>query len=258
MAVHREMKPCGLIWTASPAEHTLDAVPIDQLQRYIEGHRLVLLRGFDAPSADDMLMFCGKLGGIHRWEFGAINELEPAADPQDYLYTHEGVPFHWDGAFVEQPPRYIFFHCQTAPPPGCGGETLFCDTIRLLQHTSEEERARWTRIMITYNTPRGVYRGGAPVQSLLDEHPVTGEIVVRYAEPVDDFNPVTLEIQGLPEDEHEPLQQRMRELLYDPNYCLSHEWQGGDLVVADNHALLHGRNAFRQSVPRQLQRINIL
>jgi len=93
---------------------------------------------------------------------------------------------------------------------------------------------------------------------MLAKHPVTGQQVLRYAEPVDDINPVSLEIQGMSDDQRETLQRRMRDLLYDPAFCLSHEWQGGDLVVADNHALLHGRNAFEQTVPRQLQRINIL
>jgi len=120
MVLQREMAPCGVTWTVNSQQNTLNALPIAELKQSIADHRLVLLRGLEPPTADDMLMFCGKLGGLHRWEFGAINDLIPTSDPPDYLYSHEGVPFHWDGAFVETPPRYIFFHCQTAPPPGCG------------------------------------------------------------------------------------------------------------------------------------------
>jgi len=50
----------------------------------------------------------------------------------------------------------------------------------------------------------------------------------------------------------------MRELLYAPELCLFLSWQEGDIVIADNHATLHGRTAFTQPERRHIRRVNIL
>ncbi|MFM9959626.1 MAG: TauD/TfdA dioxygenase family protein [Planctomycetaceae bacterium] len=93
---------------------------------------------------------------------------------------------------------------------------------------------------------------------MLATHPVSGESVLRFAEPVADLNPVRLEIDGLPTAEQPLFLARMHELLNDPEGCYAHSWRAGDVVLADNHALLHGRHAFTQPAARHLRRVNIL
>ena len=46
--------------------------------------------------------------------------------------------------------------------------------------------------------------------------------------------------------------------LRDPKVCFAHRWQAGDVVIADNHALLHARRAFRPEAPRRISRVNVL
>ena len=43
-----------------------------------------------------------------------------------------------------------------------------------------------------------------------------------------------------------------------PEAVLALPWQQGDFVIADNHALLHGRRAFVDKAPRHLHRVNVL
>ena len=50
----------------------------------------------------------------------------------------------------------------------------------------------------------------------------------------------------------------LREALYAPECLYAHAWQAGDLVVADNYSLLHGREAFTSGAPRHLQRVHVL
>jgi alpha-ketoglutarate-dependent taurine dioxygenase len=50
----------------------------------------------------------------------------------------------------------------------------------------------------------------------------------------------------------------MAHLLYDSNHCYEHEWQQGDVLMCDNHSLVHGRHAFRKNTPRHLRRIQLL
>lgn len=253
----RQLLPFGVEVTAGTPGLTLDAVPVPQLRSWISEHRLAVLSGFVAPPDEQMLSFCRQLGPILEWEFGAVNELQVREEARNYLYTSHEVPFHWDGAFAGRVPHYIFFHCQVAPPPGCGGETTFCDTVRLLQGISPEERHRWQGIRVTYSTDKVVHYGGTFTAPLLGTHPLSGETVLRFAEPVEDLNPVRLEIEGVPADEQPTFLARMHKLLNDPAVCYTHAWNAGDVVVADNHALLHGRRAFTQPAARHLRRVNI-
>src|SRR5947208_9006761 len=171
---HTQLKPFGVEITA-PEETPLAALDPAELRNAVALHRFALLRGFAAPEENAMLGFCRQLGEILEWEFGAVNELQTKADAKNYLYTPAEVPFHWDGAFAGRVPHYIFFHCQAAPPPGSGGETTFCDTVRLLQRLPPEERERWQGIRITYSTDKVVHYGGAFTAALLDRHPLSGE-----------------------------------------------------------------------------------
>jgi alpha-ketoglutarate-dependent taurine dioxygenase len=254
----RPLTPFGVEIRAATPGAALASVPIPQLRAEVAGHGLAVLRGFAAPSDDEMLAFCRRLGDVLEWEFGAVNELQTRPDARNYLYTNRAVPFHWDGAFVGRVPHYIFFHCQAAPPPGSGGETTFCDTERLLERVTPDERARWERVRITYSTEKVVHYGGTFTAALVGRHPMSGEAVLRFAEPVEDLNPVRLSIEGVHEEEQPRFLARMHELLNDPAVCYAHEWRDGDVVLADNHALLHGRRAFRASAPRHLRRVNIL
>ena len=52
--------------------------------------------------------------------------------------------------------------------------------------------------------------------------------------------------------------QTLRESLYAPENFYAHEWQEGDVVVADNFSLLHGREAFETKAPRHLRRVHVL
>ena len=81
---------------------------------------------------------------------------------------------------------------------------------------------------------------------------------MRFAEPVEDLNPVRLTIEGIAAEEQPAFLARMHDLLRDPAVHYAHEWREGDVVLAYNHALLHGRRAFTQPAARHLRRVNIL
>ena len=187
-----------------------------------------------------------------------VNELRVDPQTRNYLYTNREVPFHWDGAFLPRSPHYIFFHCDVAPDRHTGGETLFCDTVRLLGQAPVELQELWSHIVITYTTEKIVHYGGTFSSPLLVLHPTTGVRVLRYAEPVYDLNPVQLNIQGISEEQQHRFIEDMHRRLNDPRCCYAYSWESGDVVIADNHALLHGRRAFADQMPRHIRRVNIL
>ena len=250
-------EPFGLIVTSDRQGTDLRTISISELKEWVDKHRVVVLRGFASLEGAALPEFCQSLGELLNWEFGAVNDLRIKSDARNYLYTNREVPFHWDGAFIGRAPHYIFFHCDVAPSRG-SGETLFCDTIRLLELTPSEQLENWERIVITYTTEKVVHYGGTFASPMITRHPTSEEKVLRFAEPVTDLNPVSLEIEGIPESAQKDFLEDMHRRLRDESVCYSHEWLKGDVVVADNHVLLHGRRAFDPDAERHIRRVNIL
>ncbi len=99
---------------------------------------------------------------------------------------------------------------------------------------------------------------------IITQHPYRDYSVIRYNErPAaenDTFvNPPDSQFTGIKtgldeKDFHSSLKQR----LYDPNHFYAHSWQKGDVVIADNFSLLHGREGFTSNAPRHLQRVQVL
>ena len=228
----------------------------DALAALATEHRVVVLRGFASLRDDAFVDFCRPLGNILEWEFGAINRLVPSSEARNYIYTRAAVPLHWDGAFIGRVPRFIVFHCDLAPDRGSGGETTFVDTTRVLAAATTEQRDRWSEVSVKYETEKVVHYGGSFTARVVDRHPVTGEAVLRFAEPVADLNPVRLSVMGAVDPSG--FLGEMQALLAAPESMLVHSWREGDIVIADNFALLHGRRAFTANTPRAIRRINVL
>jgi alpha-ketoglutarate-dependent taurine dioxygenase len=93
---------------------------------------------------------------------------------------------------------------------------------------------------------------------MIVQQPLNARSVVRYAEPVVDLNPVQLVIEGLNGMDQQEFIEDMRLRLNDEHCCYSHSWVTGDLVIADNYTLLHGRRAFAPGVQRHIRRVNVL
>jgi len=245
------------IQSQTPGESLID-IPVDVIKAWVDEHRMLILRGFAALEGDAFPAYGATLGKVQEWSFGAVNELKVNPDSKNYLYTTSEVPFHWDGAFVGIIPHYIVFHCEAAPPPDSGGETLFTDAVALLEKAPAECKALWERTEITYSTEKLAHYGGSFTSPMIGKHQETGEEVLRYAEPVEDLNPVSLEIPNLTAEERAEFLTDLRTRLRDANLCYAHVWQDGDYLIADNHALLHGRNAFKHPETRHIRRVNVL
>ncbi len=249
------LSPFGMVVT-SESPCSISSINPDDLNKMMRKHRILVFRGFEPMEGEAFPQWCSNHGKLLEWEFGTVNTLKVDPAKKNYLYTESEVPMHWDGAFLHTPPHYIAFHCDDAND-GEGGATTFCDTTAILNKIPREEIDSWEDIYATYMTEKVIHYGGDFMSAILGEHPVTGERVLRYAEPVYDLNPVKVFLHGLPVEKHAAFIEKMRERMYDPEVFYAHQWKTGDIVVADNHALLHGREALRSS-GRTLRRVNIM
>lgn len=237
---------------------TIESFSVEQLHKWISQYRVVVFKGFKKMAEQDLALFAQKLGKPMQWAFGAINHLKVKADAENYIFTDHAVPLHWDGAFAGTIPHVILFQCLIAPQKEDRGGTTFVNTEKVLEQANDIQLEEWKKISITYRTKKIVHYGGEITQSFIDKHEVEGKNIIRYAEPVDDLNPVTLEITGLQEKSAKEFIQETKETLYDNENLYTHRWEKGEVVLADNHTLLHGREAFKKANDRYIQRINIL
>jgi alpha-ketoglutarate-dependent taurine dioxygenase/1,4-dihydroxy-2-naphthoate octaprenyltransferase len=250
--------PFGLLVRASHPGQTIAGIAASQLLAWVQAHRVLIFRGFELFDKQQFALYAQQLGEPLQWPFGAINELLVKPDAKNYLYTPSAVPLHWDGAFIGRIPYLIFFQCVKAPRAEDRGGTTFADTGRALARATDAQRARWAQATLRYSTQKVVHYGGTITQRLVQPHPVTGEATLRFAEPVHDLNPVHVEVLDAAPEAQAALLAELQAALYAPEVLYTHTWEDHDIVLADNHLLLHGRDAFLNPNERHIQRINLL
>ncbi|MFI1812868.1 TauD/TfdA dioxygenase family protein [Streptomyces sp. NPDC020422] len=257
---HTPLRPFGRVVRAAGGGARIDDIPVETLRRWTEESRVLVLRGFQLLPKQDFADYCRLWGEVLAWEPGEVVDLVVEENPKNYLFASGDVPLHWDGAFVEADPRYFFFQCLDVTP-GVGGETVFSDTSRVYRDADDELRERWSRISMTYSTDKVVHYGGEITERLVSQHPATGIPVLRFAEPLSPQaykNPVHVKVHGIDESEAEEFLGALAERVHRPEYCYAHDWQAGDIVIADNFSLIHGRNAFTGPTKRHLQRVEVI
>lgn len=237
---------------------TLGDVDVETLHAWVAEHRLVVFKSAKRTTKLELVRHARRLGPLQAWPFGAVHEVEPKASPKNYLYTRRAVPLHWDGAFAGQAPRYLVFQCLSAPDRALGGETIFVDTTRVWERADEPLRDRLRQLRFTYETERVAHYGGRFTASVVSVHPHTHATVLRFAEPVVDVNPVHVRLDGEGAVASAAAIREVCAALSLPEAAFLHAWEEGDVLVADNHALLHGRRPFEGGSERHLWRVNVL
>lgn len=188
------------------------------------------------------------------WEFGPLMTMKYDVNAQNYLFSDETVPFHWDGAFFKEPSKLLFYCTET---DGIGGETLFTDTEKIWNDLTLHEQEQCKKITMIYRTKKLAHYGGEIKVALVQTHPVTGKTILRIAEKVETaLNPVTLEMVGV--ENADEFYKFLTSKLYDPKYLYQHSWEKGDVLICDNFTYLHGRNALGENKSRSFKRIQIL
>ncbi|MEY4876196.1 MAG: hypothetical protein RL708_1345 [Bacteroidota bacterium] len=252
------IKPFGAIIKSNEPNDSIENFTPNEIYDFVKKYRLVVFKNYTTLPKQSLALFGQKLGVPLQWVFGAINDLKVKPEIENYIFTDHEVPMHWDGAFAGKIPHIILFQCIVAPKKEDMGGTTFCDTSKIISSVDELQLKKWTAISITYATKKIVHYGGTITQKLIVNHSNQNEKTIRYAEPVEDLNPVSLSIKGLETETQQHFIETMKQHLYDANNLYTHRWEKGDIVLADNHILLHGREAFKNPNERYIQRINIL
>jgi alpha-ketoglutarate-dependent taurine dioxygenase len=257
------MSPYGVMIRPRMASADTSEVPVLVSRELVREHHLLVLRGFGPfPGPEELARFAESWGQVLTWSFGAVLELVEHERPVDHVFDNTAVTFHWDGMFAERIPEFQIFHCVSALDDEQGGRTIFCDTTRVLASASPMTRTLWAGLTLTYRIAKESHYGGTATSPLVVEHPNRGFPTLRYLEPVPDnidyLNRPSVEFHDVPAERVAGIEQQLRDALYDPHHCYAHSWRAGDVVVADNYTLLHGREPYASKCGRHLRRVHVL
>ncbi len=257
------IEPFGVLLEPAIPNQDIRALDVNRLRELLWHEHLIALRGFlTFNNAEDLSEYCERWGQISIWPFGKVLELVERNNPEDHIFDNNYVPLHWDGMYRPQVPEFQIFHCVRAPLPGQRGRTTFSNTVLALENAPPQARALWEKVTGSYQRKMEFYNSKT-VSPVIDAHPLREFPVIRYNEPPSEgfgnfLNPPTLEFSGVSREELTEFHRSLREALYSPKNFYAHEWQEGDVVVADNFSLLHGRESFETKAPRHLRRVHVL
>lgn len=257
------LKPFGVLVEPTEKDVLVEQLNIEELKMLFKEHQLIVLRNFKSFSkASELSEYCERWGEVSVWPFGKVLELKEQDNPQDHIFDSSYVPLHWDGMYREQVPEYQIFQCIEAPLSGNGGRTTFSNTALALKNISSKQRELWSKVIGTYKRKMEFYNSRI-ISPIITKHPFRDYPVIRYNEfPTQEkgkfINPPDLEFQGLTACEFEDFHTDLLNSLYAPEVFYAHEWESGDVVIADNFTLLHGREKFTSKSPRHLRRVQVL
>jgi len=257
-----KIEPFGIIVQAFEKNTDIKDIPISKLKNLFNKEHLIVLRGFKTFSeSGEFVNYCDLWGEVSVWPFGKVLELVEHDQPEDHIFDSSYVPLHWDGMYRKQVPEYQIFHCLEAPLEEKGGRTTFSNTVLALRNSDEEKRRQWSKVIGNYKREMEFYNSKV-VSPVITKHPYKDYSVIRYNEPSSDnenfINPPNQNFSGLEASEIQGFHQKLLEVLYDDKNFYAHKWVDGDVVIADNFTLLHGREKFVSKSPRHIRRVQVL
>ncbi|MCA6126465.1 MULTISPECIES: TauD/TfdA family dioxygenase [Thalassolituus] len=239
-------------------------LPSSYIENLFKDYHLLLFRGFDSLSKDEMVAFSERFGPLLEWDFGYVFDLQIQENPKNHIFREGRLELHWDGSYLgpEKTPKYSFFQCVEGNDFE-GGETIFCDSINAFEDSDDEFKSKLKAANITYQTERKAHFGGTLSWPLVCPMTNDGRPVIRYMEAFnednEDINPIDVSVDGMDRLNSDAFLRELNAHLYKSKYLYQHRWTKGEFLMFNNNALLHGRNSFQSaSDRRRIQRVHIL
>lgn len=225
------------------------------LKTLLDQHHLLVFRNQDIE-AEDQIRLLGMFGPICDEVGNGSFHSFVSNVRKDGLFGEWELVFHSDWTWrAYQPPVFSLYGLEVN---GASVPTRFANGIRACQVLSPELRQKLASMSAVHasdlTTDSSVGYGPRvrlldfpvmppeqthprAVHPVLKPHPKTGTPVLFVT------HRHTSHFQGLTSEENEQLMAQVFEVLYHPDNVYTHHWSKGDLVVWDNVALQHGRQA---------------
>ncbi len=180
------------------------------------------------------------VGQIVATNYGTLFDVRTVAQPENLAYSDQGLGLHTDNPYRDPVPGFQALHCLTSS--ATGGDSLFADGFALAEElrTADPEAFR----LLTTTPVPFAYRSADA--HLYAERPLIqlgfrGEVTAVH------YNNRSIAPLQLAPSALEPFYRayrRFAERLREQRFQVKVHLDPGDLVVFDNHRVLHGRTAF--------------
>ncbi|MDJ0616833.1 MAG: TauD/TfdA family dioxygenase [Calothrix sp. MO_192.B10] len=213
-----------------------------QLLEHLRDYGICFVRNV-LPQKGELESFAQSFGPLLETNYGRVFEIvvDPEESQKSVANSQINLIPHTDDAYQYAPPGIIFFHCLMANNDG-SGQSTFVDGFQIAEVLRQEDReafdllCRYEVSFQKHYSDRIDMQFSSPV-FCLDSGGHLKEVRISnlFPAPLD-----------LPEAIVEPFYAAYRKLMQlytDPRYFLKQGLQPGDLVMFDNHRVLHGRTA---------------
>jgi len=195
-------------------------------------------------------------------EINVISNVKENGKPIGQLGAGEAA-WHTDSAFVEIPPAGSILYSIEIPP--AGGNTSFLNMHAALETLPadlrgriEGRRAKHDQTYTSAGTKRADYEevtdmraAPGPCHPMMRTHPETGRKALYLGRRLNSY------IDGMDVVESEALLDAVWAHVLQPRFVWTHVWRLGDVLMWDNRAVMHRRDAFDDNARRILHRTQI-
>ena len=183
----------------------------------------------------------GDLIGFKReTNFGVMFDVISKPDPNNLAYTALALPLHIDLTNQELIPGYQFLHCYINSTEG--GESIFADGYKVCADL-KERYPKYFDCLSTVEVPGRFYDETCDIRQHrpIIQQKSNGEFEQFV------FNAHLVDVPDMPSnklyDFYEAYQTLMM-LMRQKEYVVHYQLRPGEMVMFDNHRVLHGRSAF--------------
>ena len=239
---------------------------------------IVLLFRDQKISDDDLIGFSRRFGALDvapasatdyagaqeksRPEIWIISNVVENGKPIGALGDKE-AEWHTDMSYVDEPPMASVLYSLEIPK--AGGDTSFANMYEAYEALPDDLRRAVEGRICNHDsstTSVGELRAGADAVAdvrlapgakhpIVRTHPVTGGKALYLGRRLNAY------IEGLDLDESEALLDRLWAHCTKPEFAWTHRWRVGDLLIWDNRAAIHRRDAFDGRERRVMHRTQI-
>jgi len=208
--------------------------------RSLQDYGVTLLCGVPTES-QSVMKVAQHVSFVKQTNFGVIFEVYSMPEPTSNAYTSLELLLHTDLPHHEEAPGYQLLHCLINEAEG--GESLLVDGFHLAQLMREQDPeafALLTSLPVNhrYQDQQADHFFSGPLIVL--NH--AGEVKqIRFApNVVAPLNVPVAQMQALRRSYH-----KFAAMTREPEFQVRLKFEAGDLVITDNHRVLHGRTAFK-------------
>ncbi|MEO1050738.1 MAG: TauD/TfdA family dioxygenase [Bacteroidota bacterium] len=242
--------PLGIfIQDVNPNQSLSDQV-INDLTVAVNEYHLVLLKSDSSIRPESHIDLTKKLGNI--WIYGysegqyeAYPEIFKVSNQKGKGFVNAGQAWHSDGSIYNKAMHLSIFAIEVIPQDGAA--TYFTSLSKALDRMPPEMKKRLEQTCADY----GKQYAPHPV---IWQHPITGHDVLHVSEGFKGKYVDKTSGEPYSEKENKEIDDLLSKLLWEENTYYEHQWQIGDLLIADNYALAHYAKPSNSNTLRVLHR----